>query len=67
MDEWTVIYDGSWQVVDVSDKRFGGQIIICDCGGDPWSEMNARNIAAAHNRSIRIARIASKAVHLAPQ
>lgn len=50
MDEWTVIYDGSWQVVDVSDKRFGGQIIICDCGGDPWSEMNARNIAAAHNR-----------------
>ena len=44
MGEWTVIYDGSWQVVDV------GRCHVCDCGVDPWSEMHARNIAAAHNR-----------------
>lgn len=46
MSGWSVMYDGSWQVVDLTDKRFGGQLIICDCGVDPWSEMNAKKIAA---------------------
>lgn len=46
MSGWSVMYDGSWQVVDLTDKSFGGQLIICDCGVDPWSEMNAKKIAA---------------------
>ena len=47
MGKWEVIYDHGWHVVDVTDKSPGGQILICDCGIDPWSEMNARKIAAA--------------------
>lgn len=46
-EQWEVIYDHGWHVVDVTDKRLGGQILICDCGIDQWSEMNARKIAAA--------------------
>lgn len=46
-EQWEVIYDHGWHVVDVTDKRLGGQILICDCGIDPWSEMNAHKIAAA--------------------
>lgn len=47
MGKWEVIYDHGWHVVDVTDKSPGGQILICDCGIDPWSEMNAHKIAAA--------------------
>ena len=47
MGKWEVIYDHGWHVVDVTDNSPGGQILICDCGIDPWSEMNARKIAAA--------------------
>ena len=47
MGKWEVIYDHGWHVVDVTDKSPGGQILICDCGIDPWSEMNALKIAAA--------------------
>lgn len=47
MSKWEVIYDHGWHVADVTDNSPGGKILICDCGIDPWSEMNARKIAAA--------------------
>ena len=47
LGKWEVIYYHGWHVVDVTDKSPGGQILICDCGIDPWSEMNAHKIAAA--------------------